>query len=121
MGTRPRVFPEAFRRKAVERITSSGLSTMEMAQELELHETVLRRRVKQLAPQATGPSRRPTCSASECNASAGAAACSAEQPPRWLRSRALGSTVCPILKSGASTPTAATSLPGSAGRGGIHL
>ena len=59
MGARRRVFPEAFKREAVERVTASGLSTAQVAQELGLHETVLRRWVRDLAPQATGPARRP--------------------------------------------------------------
>ena len=59
MGTRRRVFPEAFKREAVDRLTSSGLSAGQVAQELGLHETVLRRWVRDLAPQATGPARRP--------------------------------------------------------------
>jgi transposase len=53
------VFPEALKREAVERVTSSGLSASQVAQELGLHETVLRRWVRDLAPQATGPARRP--------------------------------------------------------------
>ena len=59
MGTRRRVFPEVFKREAVERVISSGLSASQVAQELGLHETVLRRWVRDLAPQATGPARRP--------------------------------------------------------------
>ena len=59
MGPRRRVFPEAFKREAVDRVTSSGLSTVLVAQELGLHETVLRRWVRDFAPQATGPARRP--------------------------------------------------------------
>lgn len=59
MGARRRVFPEAFKREAVDRVASSGLSTVQVAQELGLHETVLRRWVRDLAPQATGPARRP--------------------------------------------------------------
>lgn len=55
MGTRRRVFSEAFKREAVDRLTSSGLSAGQVAQELGLHETVLRRWVRDLAPQATGP------------------------------------------------------------------
>ena len=59
MGARRRVFPEAFKREAVDRLTSSGLSASQVAQELGLHETVLRRWMRDLAPQATGPARRP--------------------------------------------------------------
>lgn len=59
MGARRRVFPEAFKREAVERVTASGLSTAQVAQELGLHETVLRRWVRDVAPQARGPARRP--------------------------------------------------------------
>ncbi len=41
-GTR-RVFPEAFKREAVDRVEISGLSAGAVARELGLHETVLRR------------------------------------------------------------------------------
>lgn len=59
MGPRRRVFPEAFKQEAVDRVTSSGLSTVQVAQELGLHETVLRRWVREFAPQTPGPARRP--------------------------------------------------------------
>ena len=59
MGTRRRVFPEAFKREAVDRLTSSGLSASQVAQELGLHETVLRRWVRDFALQARGPAQRP--------------------------------------------------------------
>ena len=52
-GTR-RVFPEAFKREAVDRVASSGLSVGEVARELGLHETVLRRWMMQFGAQATG-------------------------------------------------------------------
>lgn len=42
MGTRRRVFPEAFKREAVERVSSRGLSASQVAQEQGLHETELR-------------------------------------------------------------------------------
>ncbi|MFG1184805.1 transposase [Xanthobacter aminoxidans] len=59
MGSRRRVFPGAFKREAVERVASSGLFTSQVAQELGPHETVLRRWVRDLAPQATEPARHP--------------------------------------------------------------
>jgi transposase len=59
MSTTRRIFPEAFKREAVDRVTSSGLSVDKIATELGLHETVLRRWVKQFSAQATGPVRRP--------------------------------------------------------------
>lgn len=65
MGTRRRVFPAALKREAVDRLTSSGLSAGQVAQELGLHETVLRRWVRDLAPQATGPARRPILQAAD--------------------------------------------------------
>lgn len=53
-GTR-QVFPESFKREAVDRVASSGLSAGAMARELGLHETVLRRWMSQFSPaQATG-------------------------------------------------------------------
>jgi transposase len=53
-----RIFPEAFKREAVDRLASSGLSAGAVATELGLHETVLRRWLKQFGTRATGTSRR---------------------------------------------------------------
>jgi len=54
-----RVFPESFKREAVDRVASSGLSTGAVARELGLHETVLRRWMSQFSTvQATGTPRR---------------------------------------------------------------
>jgi transposase len=47
-NVRRRVYPEAFKREAVERVGSSGLTASKVAAELGLHETVLRRWVRQL-------------------------------------------------------------------------
>ena len=58
MSTTRRIFPEALKREAVDRVTSSGLSMEKVATELGLHETVLRRWVKQFSAQATGTARR---------------------------------------------------------------
>jgi transposase len=58
MSTTRRVFPEVFKREAVDRVISSGLSVGKVATELGLNETVLRRWVMRLAGQATGPARR---------------------------------------------------------------
>ena len=57
------VFPEAFKREAVERVVSSGLSAGAVAAELGLHETVLRRWMMQFGTQATGAARRPNTQA----------------------------------------------------------
>ena len=54
-----RVFPETFKREAVDRVASSGLSAGQVAAELGLHETVLRRWMMQFGVQATGTARRP--------------------------------------------------------------
>ena len=51
-----RVFPESFKREAVDRVSSSGLSAGRVAQELGLHETVLRRWMMQFGTQAAGSS-----------------------------------------------------------------
>jgi transposase len=59
MSATRRIFPETFKREAVDRVTSSGLSVEKVATELGLHETVLRRWVKQFSVQARGPARRP--------------------------------------------------------------
>ena len=42
-GRRRRVFPEAFKREAVDRVRTSGMTIVAVAEELGLHETVLRR------------------------------------------------------------------------------
>jgi len=59
MSTTRRIFPEVFKREAVDRVISSGLSVGKVARELGLNETVLRRWVVRLGGQATGPARRP--------------------------------------------------------------
>ena len=43
MSMQRRVFPESFKREAVDRVAASGLSAGAVARELGLHETVLRR------------------------------------------------------------------------------
>ena len=54
-GVKRRVFPGSFKREAVDRVSSSGLSAGAVARELGLHETVLRRWMSQFSPaQATG-------------------------------------------------------------------
>ena len=58
--TKPRrLFPTAFKREAVDRFVSSGLSLFKVAVELGLHETVLRRWVKEAGVAVTDPSPRP--------------------------------------------------------------
>ena len=42
-----RIFPEAFKREAVARVSTSGLPPSKVASELGLHETVLRRWMRQ--------------------------------------------------------------------------
>ena len=59
MSTTRRVFPEVFKREAVDRVISSGLSVGKVARELGLNETVLRRWVVRLGGPATGPAWRP--------------------------------------------------------------
>ena len=59
-----RIFPESFKREAVDRVATSGLSAGRVAAELGLHETVLRRWMSHYAPaQATGTPRRPNTQA----------------------------------------------------------
>lgn len=53
-----RLFPSAFKREAVDRVVSSGLSPGKVALELGLHETVLRRWVKEAGVVTTGSSPR---------------------------------------------------------------
>ena len=50
MSTTRRIFPEAFKREAVDRVITRGLSVGKVATELGLHETVLRRWVTQSRP-----------------------------------------------------------------------
>ena len=52
-GTR-RVFPESFKREAVDRVATSGLSAGKVAAELGLHETVLRRWMMQFGAAGDG-------------------------------------------------------------------
>ena len=59
MSAKRRVFPESFKREAVDRVTSSGLSVGKVATELGVNETVLRRWVSRFTAQATGAARRP--------------------------------------------------------------
>uniref|UniRef100_UPI0037CA9CB0 transposase n=1 Tax=Phenylobacterium sp. TaxID=1871053 RepID=UPI0037CA9CB0 len=54
MSPTRRVFPESFKREAVDRVAASGLSAGAVARELGLHETVLRRWMTQFGAQATG-------------------------------------------------------------------
>ena len=58
-----RAFPESFKREAVDRVSTSGLSAGAVARELGLHETVLRRWMTQFGTQATGTPRRPNTQA----------------------------------------------------------
>ena len=58
-----RIFPESFKREAVDRVATSGLSAGAVAHELGLHETVLRRWMMQFGTQAAGTARRPNTQA----------------------------------------------------------
>jgi len=84
-GTR-RVFPEAFKREAVDRVRSSGLSAGKVAAELGLHETVLRRLMMQFGAQATGAAWRPS---TQAPSRAGGAAPQGQnhRQPSWLSDR----------------------------------
>ena len=62
-GVKRRVFPESFKREAVDRVATSGLSAGAVAIELGLHETVLRRWMMQFGTQAMGTARRPNTQA----------------------------------------------------------
>jgi transposase len=59
MSSTRRVFPETFKREAVDRVASSGLRIGRVAAELGVNETVLRRWVARLGGQATAPARHP--------------------------------------------------------------
>jgi transposase len=56
---RRRVFPETFKREAVERAATSGLPIVRVAHELGLNETVLRRWITRYGAKGTAPQRRP--------------------------------------------------------------
>jgi transposase len=58
-----RYFPESFKRQAVERVSTSGLPICRVAEELGVHETVLRRWMARFAEPGTGPARRPVTQA----------------------------------------------------------
>jgi transposase-like protein len=57
MSTTRRVFPEVFKREAVDRVISSGLSVAKVATDLGLNKTVLRLWVVRLGGQANGARR----------------------------------------------------------------
>ena len=57
-GRRRRWFPEAFEHEAVERVRSSGPTIIAVANELGLHETVLRRWFRKYGEAGTGLARR---------------------------------------------------------------
>ena len=54
-----RYFPDDFKRKAVERAETSGLSVMNVAAEFGIHETQLRRWMRQFGRLGTGSALRP--------------------------------------------------------------
>jgi len=54
-----RYFPDEFKRQAAERVETSGLSFMDVAAELGVHETHLHRWIRQFGKAGTGPARRP--------------------------------------------------------------
>jgi transposase len=56
-----RVFPDTFKREAVERVRTSGMTIIAVAEELGLHETVLRRWIARFGGSSTmAPARRPS-------------------------------------------------------------
>ena len=55
---RRRVFPEAFKREAALRVATSGQPIVRVAEELGLHETVLRRWMARYGAEGTAPQRR---------------------------------------------------------------
>lgn len=61
--TKRRFFPDQFKRQAVERVATSGLPLIRVAEELGVHETVLRRWVSRFGKEGTDPVRRPATQA----------------------------------------------------------
>lgn len=53
-----RFFPEEFKRQAVERARTSGLSVADVAMELGIHDTQLRRWMRQFSVEGAAPARR---------------------------------------------------------------
>jgi transposase len=58
MSTKRRLYPEVFKRESVARVSSSGLSVGAVATELGLHESVLRRWVRESVMPSAGVTRR---------------------------------------------------------------
>ena len=58
-----RHFADAFKREAVDRVRTSGLTIIQVAEELGLHETVLRRWMRRCDPPETELARRPVTQA----------------------------------------------------------
>lgn len=54
-----RYFPDEFKRQAADRVETSGLSIMDVAAELGIHETQLRRWIRQIGKAGTSTARRP--------------------------------------------------------------
>lgn len=54
-----RYFPDEFKRQATERALTSGLTIIDVAAELGIHETQLRRWIRQFGSSGTGSARRP--------------------------------------------------------------
>ena len=61
---RRREFPEAFKREAVERVRTSGMTIIAVANELGLHETMLRRWIQRYGEPRAVPARRASTAAS---------------------------------------------------------
>lgn len=69
------MFPDAFKREAVERVRTSGMTIVAVAEELGLHETVLRRWIARFGGSTTvSPAGRPPAAASMMPSSADLAA-----------------------------------------------
>jgi transposase len=58
-----RHFPDEFKRQATERVETSGLSVRDVAAELGVHETQLRRWLRKYGKAGTGSARRPVTQA----------------------------------------------------------
>jgi transposase len=65
---RRRAFPEAFKREAVDKAATSGLSTAMVAAELGVHETMLRRWMLQFPPAGAIKTGQPPLSAAASSA-----------------------------------------------------
>ena len=105
---RRREFPEAFKREAVERVRTSGLTIIAVANELGLHETVLRRWIQKYGEPGMGLARRSSTRSSAAASSGPSPADLVAENARLKRENARLSMERDILRKAALIFGAAT-------------